>query len=319
MERINVWVKAPCDARVRALLEARCGAVCRFRFARGADFPECGTEVILGEPDRAEILAARNLRWIQLTWAGADQYAQNRDVLENITVTNASGAFGTVIAEYVLGALVCLYRRFPQYWQSQRQHRWAPLGAAGTIFGKRALVLGTGDLGRNVARRLRAFGASVDGVRRSETGAPVEGFDRVLGLSQLDALLPQADIVVGCLPGTAQTAGLLSRARLRSMKPDAVLVNVGRGSLVDTDDLVQVLKSGHLRGAALDVLSEEPLPEDSALWDLENVLLTPHIAGPSFGENRDVQDAIWAICLQNLARYTKGQPLTNVVDLAKGY
>lgn len=319
MERINVWVKAPCDARVRALLEARCGTACRFRFARGADFPECDTEVILGEPDRAEILAAENLRWIQLTWAGADQYVQNRNMLENITVTNASGAFGTVIAEYVLGALVCLYRRFPQYWENQRQHRWAPLGAAGTIFGKRALVLGTGDLGRNVARRLRAFGASVDGIRRSETGAPVDGFDRVLGLSQLDALLPQADIVVGCLPGTAQTAGLLSRARLRSMKPDALLVNVGRGSLVDTDDLVQVLKSGHLRGAALDVLSEEPLPEDSALWDLENVLLTPHIAGPSFGENRDVQDAIWAICLQNLERYTAGRPLTNVVDLAKGY
>ena len=83
--------------------------------------------------------------------------------------------------------------------------------------------------------------------------------------------------------------------------------------------LVQVLKSGHLRGAALDVLSEEPLPEGSALWDLENVLLTPHIAGPSFGENRDVQDAIWAICLQNLERYTAGRPLTNVVDLAKGY
>ena len=319
MEKINVWVKAPCDGRVRALLETRFGAVCRFRFADGEGFPADETEVILGEPDRAEILAAKRLRWIQLTWAGADRYAQNRDVLAHITVTNASGAFGTVIAEYVLGALVCLYRRFPQYWESQRQHRWAPLDAAGTVFGKRALVLGTGDLGRNVARRLRAFGADACGVRRSETGAPVEGFDRVCGLSQLDALLPQADIVVGCLPGTAETAGLLSRERLLSMKPDAVLVNVGRGSLVDTDELVQVLKSGHLRGAALDVLREEPLPEDSPLWDLENVLLTPHIAGPSFGENRDVQDAIWAICLQNLERYTKGQPLTNVVDLAKGY
>ena len=319
MERINVWVKAPCDGRVRALLETRFGAVCRFRFADGEGFPESETEVILGEPDRAEILAAKRLRWIQLTWAGADRYAQNRDVLTHITVTNASGAFGTVIAEYVLGALVCLYRRFPQYWQSQRQHRWAPLDAAGTVFGKHALVLGTGDLGRNVARRLRAFGASACGVRRSEAGAPVEGFDRVFGLSQLDALLPQADIVVGCLPGTAQTAGLLSRARLLAMKQDAVLVNVGRGSLVDTDDLVQVLQSGQLRGAALDVLREEPLPETSPLWDMENVLLTPHIAGPSFGENRDVQDAIWAICLQNLERYAAGQPLTNVVDLAKGY
>ena len=316
--KTKVWVKAPCDEAVREKLQARFGDACRFRFAEDGAFPPEQAEVIFGEPEESELLAAENLRWVQLTWAGVDRYVPQREALRGAVLTNASGAFGGIIAEYAVGAIIALYRGFPQYWDNQKRRVWAQQDRARTISGKRALLLGTGDLGRNLARRLRAFGADVTGLRRS-AGAEVAEFDRVRSLQELDELLPQADIVVGCLPDTPQTRGLLTRARLRAMKPDAVFVNVGRGSLVATEDLVSVLQSGHLLGAALDVLDEEPLPENSSLWALENVLLTPHIAGPSFGGNRDVQDAIWGICTENLARYLRGERLKNVVDLARGY
>lgn len=316
---VKVWVKAPCEAAVRGELLARFGAACSFRFAEdeGAFAPE-QAQVVIGEPDREELLAAENLRWVQLTWAGVDRYVPMQDALRGAVLTNASGAFGGIIAEYAVGAIIALYRGFPQYWDNQKRRIWVQQDRARTIFGTHALLLGTGDLGRNLARRLRALGADVTGVRRS-AGAALADFDRVCSLSELDELLPQADIVVGCLPDTPETRGLLTCARLRAMKPDAVFVNVGRGSLAATEDLVSVLQSGHLLGAALDVLDEEPLPENSPLWALENVILTPHIAGPSFGGNRGVQDAIWGICMENLARYLRGERLKNVVDLAKGY
>ena len=129
----------------------------------------------------------------------------------------------------------------------------------------------------------------------------------------------QADIVIGCLPNTRETAGLLTAERLHAMKAGAVLVNVGRGSLAGTDDLVSALQDGHLGGAALDVFETEPLPADCPLWDMENVLLTPHIAGPSFGSSADVQNTIWHICMDNLERYLTGNPLKNVVNRSEGY
>ena len=144
----------------------------------------------------------------------------------------------------------------------------------------------------------------------------------VIGLetkAAMDKYGIQADIVIGCLPNTRETAGLLTAERLHAMKAGAVLVNVGRGSLAGTDDLVSALQDGHLGGAALDVFETEPLPADCPLWDMENVLLTPHIAGPSFGGSADVQNTIWHICMDNLDRYLTGNPLKNVVNRSEGY
>lgn len=176
-----------------------------------------------------------------------------------------------------------------------------------------------GDLGANVARRLSAFGAQVTGVRRTRREALPAGFADAYTMDKADELLPQADIVVNCLPSTPETEGFLTRARLLSMKKGALLVNVGRGSFVKTDDLVFALEKDFLGGAVLDVLETEPLEESSALWDMENVLITPHIAGPSFEGNVDVQSAIWAICMENLDCYLDGKPLRHVVDRSAGY
>lgn len=318
----KVMILAECGSEVRQQLAERFGGKCELIFPEGKSVSEellQRMDAVIGEPEREEILAMSSLRWIQITWAGADKYMRMKDVLSGITLTNVSGAFGTIIAEYAIGSLVALYRSFGRYWSNKQAHIWQKYDHAETISGKTALVLGMGDIGANVARRLKVFGAAVLGVKRTAVSTVPEDFEEAHTLDALDALLPRADIVIGCLPNTRETAGLLTAERLHAMKAGAVLVNVGRGSLAGTDDLVSALQDGHLGGAALDVFETEPLPADCPLWDMENVLLTPHIAGPSFGGSADVQNTIWHICMDNLERYLTGNPLKNVVNRSEGY
>ena len=273
---------------------------CRTFQSKETEDAIAAAEVVIGEPEEAEILKAENLRWIQLTWAGADKYTKMKAFPTGVTLTNASGAFGKIISEYVIGNIIALYRELPNYWKNKQKHLWVQNRSSETIYGKNILILGTGDIGRNIAHRMKAF-------------------DEVYDLTALDQQLQKADIVIGCLPGTPETKGLLNYERLYSMKKDAILVNVGRGSLIPTEDLIRVLEEGHLKGAVLDVFETEPLPETSPLWNMENVLITPHIAGPSFGGNAEVQDMIWNICMENMERYLNGKKLKNIVRLKDGY
>lgn len=322
-EKTAVLVLAQCDSAMRETLNARFSTQCVFTFVENGERPTAerlhAAEIILGEPSEAELAQTEHLRLLQLTWAGADKYTRMENLPQGMVLANASGAFGTIIAEYAIGSLVALYRSFGRYWSNKQAHIWQKFGHAETISGKTALVLGMGDIGANVAHRLKAFGAAVIGVKRTAVSAVPADFEEAHTLGELDDLLSRADIVVGCLPNTRETAGLLTAERLHALKAGAVLVNVGRGSLVKTDDLVAALQDGHLGGAAVDVFETEPLPADCPLWDMENVLLTPHIAGPSFGGNADVQDTIWHICMDNLERYLAEKPLKNVVNRSEGY
>ena len=277
---------------------------------------------MIGEPEEEEILKAENLRWIQLTWAGVDKYTKMKAFPTGVTLTNASGAFGKIISEYVIGNIIALYRELPNYWKNKQKHLWVQNRSSETIYGKNILILGTGDIGRNIAHRMKAFETHVTGIKRTavpEHLQQMKEFDEVYDLTALDQQLQKADIVIGCLPGTPETKDLLNYERLYSMKKDAILVNVGRGSLIPTEDLIRVLEEGHLKGAVLDVFETEPLPETSPLWNMENVLITPHIAGPSFGGNAEVQDMIWNICMENMERYLNGKKLKNIVRLKDGY
>ena len=275
-------------------------------------------EICIGEPPLALVQQAEKLRWVQMTWAGTDIYTRRTGFPERVTLTNASGAFGRTISEYVLGGILTLYRNFPAYREQQKHAVWQSAGAERTLFGKTVLVLGTGDLGGNVAKRLSGFDTVTVGVRRSKGELPPH-FNEVRTFDELDALLPQADVVVGCLPNTPETAGLLSEKRLRSMKKDALLVNVGRGTLLSTDTLARVLADGQLSGAVLDVADTEPLPPSSPLWGMENVLLTPHVSGRGFGHDKGTEQLIWEIVTANLTRYLEGKPLHNIVDINRGY
>ena len=322
-KKIKILIKPQCEPEIRNRFITKFGEKCEFVFEENEIRDSITTaEVVIGEPEESELRKAENLHWIQLTWAGADKYTKMKIFPETITLTNASGAFGKIISEYVIGNIIALYRGLPVYWKNKQERLWVQNRSSDTIYGKNVLILGTGDIGKNIAHRMQAFETHVTGIKRtavSEHSQQLKDFDEVYDLTALDDKLPQADIVISCLPGTLETKGLLNYDRLHSMKKDAVLINVGRGSLIPTEDLIRALQEGHLKGAVLDVFETEPLPFDSPLWEMDQVILTPHIAGPSFGGNAEVQDMIWNICMENLERYLNGKELKNIVRLNEGY
>lgn len=276
--------------------------------------------VIVGEPTENELSLAENLKLLQLTWAGADKFLKMKNFPKNATLATASGAFGEVISEYVVGGLLALYRSFPTYFNNQRNHVWQKNETVETINGKTVLVFGTGDIGKTTAKKLKALGTKeIFGVRRNSKEDFVENFDEIFDVVELDSLLPKADIVICCLPETKATIGMLNKEMLSLMKENSVLINVGRGSLIVTNDLIEILESGKIKGVVLDVFENEPLPENSKLWDMKNVIITPHIAGPSFAGDEATKDKIWKICFENIESYLCGGTLKNVVDFDRGY
>ena len=311
----EVLITAPCSDEVKRRLREFENS-CEFSFGdRKSDIGDA--EAVIGEPRTEKIRQAKSLKFIQMTWAGADIYTCDGAFPQGIRLATASGAFGGVISEYVVGAVLCLYRRFPEYIENQRSALWRDAGAERTLEGKTALILGTGDIGSNVAKRLSAFGTKNIGIRR--TGTPAQYFDEMHTLSDIDSLLPHADLVIGCLPNTKETGHILNYNRLCLMKSDALFINVGRGSLIDTDALIRALEERRIAGAILDVLEKEPLAADSPLWKMPNVLITPHISGRGFGHDPATEKKVWDICLENLRRYLSGGDIINEIDFARGY
>ena len=275
-------------------------------------------EVIVGFPPVPRLSSARNLKWLQIPWSGADGYADHPDFPSTVTLTNATGAFGRPIAEYAFGAVFSLMRRFHQYRDCQKEAKWERQGDEMSPTGKHVLILGAGDIGTNAARLFKMMDCRITGVRRVVREIPRE-FDAMITLDQVDAVLPTADIVICCMPHTPLTQGFLNRNRLESMKETAIIVNVGRGTLIDHDALADVLNAGKIYGAALDVTCPEPLPSDHPLWKCQNVIITPHISGQTFAGLKDKENYFFQVCRENLAAYRDGKPLQNRVDLKTGY
>lgn len=276
-------------------------------------------EVLLGLPTFEQLSAAKNLRWVQSPMAGVDFYAKKREEFpENVTLTNLSGAFGPSISEFALTMCLTLYKKTGLYRDNQRAHRWNDEGVQDSPAGKHLLILGAGDIGCETARLFKVFGCRITGLRRTARELP-ENFDEMITMEGLDKALSEADIVVSALPATEETKGLFDERRLSLLKPSAVLINVGRGNLIDTDALARHLADGRLLGAGLDVTDPEPLPEDHPLWDLPNVIITPHVSGGTFGHLKATEDALFDLCRKNMERYRDGEPLLNEVDLAAGY
>lgn len=316
---VKLLITVPCKAAVAERFQREFQDKLEITFAnedpRRIESAIKDAEVIIGEPQPELLQTARQLKWMQITWAGADRYAGNFP--ENVALTNTSGVFGRIISEYTVGMILAQYKRLPGYYVNQKKKLWEDLGKERSLLHNRVLILGTGNVGGSIAQKLHAFGTYNIGINRS--GRSAEHFDEVHTLANLDALLPQADIVIGALPKTAGTVGLLDYRRLHWMKEDALLVNVGRGTMIVTKDLENTLAEGRFYGVVLDVMDPEPLPQDSPLWTCERVLLTPHISGIGFDHEPQTEAAIWDICFENLHRYLKGEPLTHVVDIAAGY
>lgn len=269
-------------------------------------------EICIGEPAWDILLENTSLKLVQMTWAGTDLYTRSgKKFPEQIRLCNASGAFGQTMAQYALGAVLSLYRHFPGYQRSQQNHTWKYLGIEKSLIGAKILIFGAGNIGSCCAKLFRDMGAEkIIGVRRNPE-VPTY-FDGVCTLQDAEKYLSWADIVIGCMPNTDDNQGYLSKERLSMMKEDAVLVNMGRGPLVDNMALAEQLKTGKLYGAALDVTSPEPLPADHPLWDCENLILTPHVSGPSFG-NAQTEKILAEICCDNIRNMREGKPLRNLV------
>ena len=263
-----------------------------------------------GDPDllTAAISERPSLRWVQLPSAGVENFARAGAFDERLLWTSAKGAYGRPVAEHALGLILAIARELPE---RARATSWAPQSGI-SIQGARTLIVGAGGIARDLCRLLRLFDSTVTVCRAG--GAPADFADHTIRPHELRDALPASDIVVLAAPVSPETTGLIDRAALDAMSPEAILVNVGRGELVVTDDLVEALDAGRIRGAGLDVTDPEPLTAGHPLWMHPRALITPHTANTPAMSIPLLADRI----RENLRRYRSGQPLLGVIDLAKG-
>lgn len=269
-----------------------------------------GETVLFGSPGMiVEILAELPaVDWVQSSWAGVTPLIEHdrRDYV----LTGVKDVFGPQMSEYTLGYLLAHELKVLGRMHAQREHTWDRMHS-GTLTGKRLGVMGTGSIGQHIARSARCLGLQTTGLSRS--GADAEGFDKVMRVAQLHEFLARCDYLVAVLPDTPDTLHLLDAEALAQLPPHAYFVNVGRSNVIDDHALVEALNSGILSGAALDVFDEEPLPDDSPLWDARNLSVTAHIAAISHPL------LIVPIFIENYKRYVKGQTLNHIVNFDTGY
>lgn len=265
----------------------------------------------LGEPSLLAPLLRQGLRpqWLQSTWAGITPLLVS-DLPRDYRLSRAVGIFGQVMAEYVIGHLLAHERRLFERQQAQREQRWAPM-LPRSLAGRRVLIVGCGDIGQAVAGFLAPFGVELRGVAsQAREQAP---FAEVAAMSGLPRLVGWADFVINLLPDTPTTRDLYDANLLASFRPEALLINAGRGSSVVDADLLAALQQGTLAGAVIDVCREEPLSAGHPFWTAPNLLLTGHSAAPTD------PSLMSGLFLDNLARWQAGDPLRGEVDFARGY
>ncbi|WP_300684606.1 D-2-hydroxyacid dehydrogenase [Acutalibacter sp. 1XD8-36] len=331
----NILVTIPVSQKQRKDLEQE-GASVRYRLGealpsgRGGalPFPDLLSADMVTEEDiawadailgnvRPELLkGAKKLKWLQTSSAGVEFYTAPGTMPEGAVLTNATGAYGLAISEHMLGMLLMIYKKLELYRDAQLKEDWAGQGEVRTLLGATVLIMGMGDIGGSFGKLCKAMGAYVIGLRRRDGSKP--GYaDEVHLTGELDRLLPRADVVAVTLPGTPETRGMLDKERIGRMKPGAVVLNVGRGYIIDTEALCDALESGHLGGAGLDVTEPEPLPKGHRLWGLPTAVVTPHVSGGY--HLYETHQRIVDIFTENLSRFLSGGELKNLVDFETGY
>jgi phosphoglycerate dehydrogenase-like enzyme len=253
------------------------------------------------------------LRWVHVGSAGVDRVLFPELVASDVILTNSRHVFDEALAEYTIGLMLALSKDMQTTMRHQTEHRWVQR-ESDTLSGKSAVLVGVGPIARRTAQLMQAFGMSVRGIGRTARGGDPD-FGDIAGPEAVQALFADADYVVMVLPNTPATVRMVDAAAIAALKPAARLVNVGRGATLDQDALVTALREGRIAGAALDVMTPEPLPADSPLWDVPNVIISPHMSGDSTGWQQNIA----RLFLTNLDRFQSGQPLLNVIDKDLGY
>lgn len=291
-------------------------------------------DAFYGKISPALLQAAKQLKWVQSPTASLEHYLFPELVEHPCYLSNMRGLFSDVIADHVMGYVLCFARNLHIYLRQQAARRWAPVGDAAAVtdfvsspgtltpmdrahrhVGDQTLgVVGVGHIGAEIARRAAAFGMTVLGVDPHPRSLPEISFD-VWPMERLPELLATADYSVIAAPHTPETQGMFDRALIRQMKSEAILINIGRGAIVRTDDLAAALQAGEIAGAALDVCETEPLPAESPLWTMPNVIITPHVAAAS----PRVPERHLQTLVENVRRFVNGEPPLTLVDKRKWY
>ena len=276
-----------------------------------------GVQIIYAGDAASLIPEAPKLEWICTCWAGVEEYCRPGVIPDGVLLTNASGAYGVTLAEHAVMTTLMLLRHQMWFDDHMRAGQWTGPVEHGTIAGSRVTLLGAGDVGQRIAERLREFLPSrITAVSRSGR-TDADCFDSIVPQSELASVLPGTDILIMSLPSTPETAGILNREMIALLPETSVIVNVGRGSTIDEEALVEALNSGKIAGAALDVMKHEPLPEDDPLWTAKNILLTPHVAG-----NMTAPYTRWknvSMFCEDIVNFSEGRPLRHLVDVRAGY
>lgn len=273
-------------------------------------------QAVIGNIPVELLKACPDLEWVQLISSGADAYAVPGILSGDTVLTSATGAYGPGIAEYMVAMLLMMMKKIPYYLENQKQGLWRDEGHVTGLYGKRVLIVGTGDIGLEFAARIRPFGCEIAGIRRRPGVCPKE-LDALYTMDALEAELGKADVTALCLPGTAQTYQLFGEHLLDCCRPGSYLMNVGRGNVIDTQALTHQALRGKFAGIWLDVCDPEPLPYGHPLYSAPGVVLTPHIAG---GFHLDAtREKILEICLHNLKAWQGNGEYRSVVDLQTGY
>lgn len=260
---------------------------------------------------------APNLRWLQATSSGIGQYAKRHGFDQtDITLTNAAGIHARPLAEFVLWAMLTFAKDYPKARKQRLEHHWQRF-AAGEVLGQTLAIVGLGRIGQEVAKLAKLMGMQVIGSKRRTDGLTAADLnvDVLYKHSDLATLAARADYLCLVVPHTDETENMVDASILAQMKPDSVLINIGRGALIDEPALIDALQTGRIRGAVLDVAATEPLPADSPLWDMDNVIIFPHSASTSVQENARLVE----LFCNNMARYLAGEPLINVIDVKRLY
>lgn len=318
MKRILVTI--PVEDRHKEYLE-EIGRECQFQYTSPLTVKEEQleqAEIIIGNVAPEKLKNAKRLEWLQLNSAGADNYCKEGVLNKGVLLTNATGAYGLAISEYMVGMSLLLQNKLYQYYKNQMKHQWKDEGDVTSVYGSVTLIVGLGDIGGEYAKRMKALGSYTIGVRRTKGEKP-EYLDELFTIEDLDCLLPRADFVALSLPNTPATYHLMDERRLRLMKKTGFLLNVGRGSAIDTEALCKVLQEGHLGGCGVDVTEPEPLPENHPLWDMPRMVITPHVSGQY--HLQETFERIVKIAGRNLEKFLAGQKseMENLVDFETGY
>jgi len=274
-------------------------------------------DAVIGSISLKLLPFAKRLSLLQLTSAGADAYVKPGAVPEEIVICNCAGAYGTTVSEWMLAATFALIRHFDKYHANQMKRLWLyEEGKIISIEGSTVVVLGVGDIGGRYARAVKALGAHVIGLRKTNAAKP-DYLEEQYTIDKLPEVIGRADIVAMVLPGGNLTEHIIDEEMLARCHDGVYFINAGRGNAIDSVALKAALASGKVAGAALDVTEPEPLPKDDELWTMENVIITPHIAGWFYLER--TLDNVAGICAENIVRWIKGEPLTHIVNRQTGY